>query len=170
MLTAYDITGEQYHHTREDVDTLHALGRGMPPGAAFVNIGACFGTSALALLEGQPIATVFSIDVNPCPDESENLKRAGVRPGRVIRILGRSQEVGYYWPFAVPLVFVDGAHDAESVRDDILAWTSNLTPAGIIAFHDYGTPSLPHVKLVVDNLMADWAELFQRGTIKAFVK
>lgn len=170
MLTAYDITGEEYHHTREDVDILHQLAHSLPDSPVIVNIGACFGTSALALIENRLDAVLFSIDVQVCSQERDNLAMAGIPPSRVIRILGRSQEVGVLWPCKVDLVFVDGAHDRESIFDDILWWWPQLKPGGIMAFHDYGTPSLPHVKATVDDIMTGEFELLHIGTIKAFRK
>jgi predicted O-methyltransferase YrrM len=34
------------------------------------------------------------------------------------------------------LLFIDGAHDEESVRQDIRNWVGLVRPGGIIAFHD----------------------------------
>lgn len=170
MLTAYDITGEQYHHTREDVDTLHKLGHMLPDYATIVNIGACFGTSTLALAECSWSSVIFSIDIKECPEERDHLNQAGIEAGRVYRILGSSQVTGKYWPLKVDLVFVDGAHDLQSVRTDIENWKGHIKPDGIIAIHDYGAPSLPNVKQAVDECCAGWNELLHIGTIKAFRK
>jgi len=151
-LTASDLTGEQYHHTPADVDALHVLAEMLPLCPIVVNIGACFGTSTLAILEARPDAFVFSIDIAVCPQERENHMRALVPPGRCVRVLGASQDVGRYWPaHSVDFVFVDGAHDYEGVRDDIHFWMPTVKPGGIIAFHDYGTPSLPHVARAIDE-------------------
>eukprot|EP00451_Oxyrrhis_marina_P047398 CAMPEP_0204443962 /NCGR_PEP_ID=MMETSP0470-20130426/90188_1 /ASSEMBLY_ACC=CAM_ASM_000385 /TAXON_ID=2969 /ORGANISM="Oxyrrhis marina" /LENGTH=122 /DNA_ID=CAMNT_0051443305 /DNA_START=523 /DNA_END=887 /DNA_ORIENTATION=- len=38
---------------------------------------------------------------------------------------------------AVDLVFVDGDHHGDSVRQDIQTWTAKLRPGGIIGGHDY---------------------------------
>lgn len=35
------------------------------------------------------------------------------------------------------LVFVDGAHDYQSVKDDLLAWYPKVRIGGYLAFHDY---------------------------------
>lgn len=171
MITAYDITGEEFHHTREDVDTLHKLAEMLPWRARIVNIGACFGTSSLAFVEQHLDPMVFSIDVQECPQEAANLAKAGISPGRVMRILGRSQDIGRFWPCRLDLVFVDGAHDFKSVADDIGTWRDKLRKHGIIAFHDYGAPSLPDVKRAVDEWMIKpWYEILHVGTIKAFTK
>ena len=152
MLKASDLVGEAFHHTVADVDTLHALADMLPLCPVVVNIGACFGTSTLAILETRPNAFIFSIDIALCPWERQHHELAGVPLGRCVRLLGASQDAGRYWPVhSVDFVFVDGAHDYEGVRDDIRYWLPTVKPGGIIAFHDYGTPSLPHVARAIDE-------------------
>lgn len=51
-------------------------------------------------------------------------------------------------------VYIDGAHDFQSVANDIAEWSRKVRPGGIVAGHDYlvcPLPSLMHVPLVVDN-------------------
>lgn len=58
------------------------------------------------------------------------------------------------------LIFIDGAHDMESVRSDIDNARSLLTPGGILLFHDYAhCPDHPGVKRAVDELLASGGEL-----------
>ncbi len=102
-----------------------------------INIGAERGTSTLAMMEERKDAYIFSIDIDPCEAEISNLRKAGLDDERVVRILGRSQEVGRLWPFWVDFVWVDGNHSLEGVRGDINAWWPKVRPGGIIAFHDY---------------------------------
>lgn len=170
MLTAYDITGEQYHHTREDVDTLHELTKQVPQHGVVVNIGTCFGTSCLAFVENRTDIVVFTIDINPCPVAVEHWKAARISPGQIVQVVGRSQNVGLWWPYPIDLVFVDGAHDHSSIAQDCILWAEKLKPGGIIAFHDYGAASLPAVKEVVNMYSGDWETLVHVGTIKAFRK
>lgn len=51
-------------------------------------------------------------------------------------------------PEAADLVFIDGAHDYESVRYDIEAADRKVRPGGILAGHDYGPND---VKRAVDR-------------------
>lgn len=51
---------------------------------------------------------------------------------------------------SVDLVFIDAAHDYDSVKADILAWAPKVKPTGIIAGHDYDkslyTMTLPYIQ------------------------
>lgn len=51
-------------------------------------------------------------------------------------IVGDYNKVAKYLDVKVGLVFVDGCHDYESVRDSILLWAPKLVYGGYIAFHD----------------------------------
>lgn len=155
-LKATDITGEAYHHTLGDVCTLHELARMLPENPVIVNIGACFGTSAISFLEARADAYVFSVDIAPCQDETHHIALAGLdKPYRCVRVLGPSQTVGLQFaPASVDMVFVDGAHDYEAVRDDIAAWKPVVKDGGLLVFHDYDKPICPKVKPAVDVYMS----------------
>lgn len=167
-MNAKDITGEAYHHTVGDVDTLHGLVADLPPRPVIVNIGACFGTSTLAMLEARPDAFIFSIDIAICPKEAEHIRQAGLDEARVVRLLGPSQRVGAYWPWPVDLVFVDGAHDYDAVCLDIEIWRGNVKPGGILAFHDVGKSFLPHVKRAVEDRMGEQEPFLKVESIWAY--
>jgi hypothetical protein len=40
------------------------------------------------------------------------------------------------------MVFIDGDHEYESVRADLLAWIPKVLPTGLIAAHDNFAPSV----------------------------
>jgi hypothetical protein len=51
--------------------------------------------------------------------------------------LARSQDVGRSGPgLPVDLLFVDGDHGPEAVREDWEVWHRHIAPAGVVAFHD----------------------------------
>jgi len=169
MLEAVDLTGEEYHHELEDVDTLKRLAGMLPTDPVVVNIGAAFGTSALALLEAREDLFVFSIDIKPCEDERRHLAQSGVDPARCARVLGRSQEVGLYWPHKVDMVFVDGSHIRKDVIGDIEAWLPKVKRGGLMAFDDVGKPICAAVQPVVNEYMIGKYEvILSVGDIMAF--
>ncbi len=47
-------------------------------------------------------------------------------------------------------VYIDGAHNYETVREDLLAWWPVVVPGGILAGHDY-TPEADGVRRAVDE-------------------
>ena len=53
------------------------------------------------------------------------------------------------------LVFIDGDHSYEHVKQDIELWLPKLRKGGILAGHDYGHPDLPDVKRAVDEAFGD---------------
>lgn len=48
-------------------------------------------------------------------------------------------------------VFIDGSHDYESVKADILAWLPKIKPGGWLIMHDYDNPSFPGVRQAVNE-------------------
>lgn len=152
-MRAYKYTGVEFHHTREDVDTIAYLVKQLPANSICVNIGSKFGTSTMAMLEARDDIFIFSVDVNICHDETAHLIDEGLyQQHRLVRVLGRSQDVGLNFPIMVDFVFVDGAHDDQSVRQDIVVWWKKLKADGIMALDDYGKSICPEVKPAVDDL------------------
>lgn len=134
-MSVYDLTNGQDPMTYAEIDTLRDLARQLPEGATIVNIGAADGLSTIAFLEGCPTATIYSIDVDECPQEFENAIKCGVDSTRIIRLLGRSEEIGVHFPYKCHLLFVDGGHF--NAGNDIKAWRDKVIPGGVVAFHDY---------------------------------
>ena len=80
----------------------------------------------------------------------ENVRRAGLSDW-IFPVVRRSREAKLKEP--VGLVFVDGLHDYESVREDIGIALSWLAPGGTLAFHDYCRAD-PGVMWAVDEFLA----------------
>ena len=68
----------------------------------------------------------------------------------------------------VALVFVDADHNRAGLVPDIEAWAPLVVQGGVMAFDDYGSERWPDVKAVVDELMADWERIDERGSVCAF--
>lgn len=48
-------------------------------------------------------------------------------------------------PASLDVVYIDGAHDYDSVVADLAAWTPKVKPGGLIAGHDYNPGAWPGV-------------------------
>jgi predicted O-methyltransferase YrrM len=73
-------------------------------------------------------------------------------------------------PRIFDLVFIDGSHDAPSVRRDIELSLAVLQPGGLLAFHDYERDCDPGVSLAVNELLATGAELVGQTETLAVVR
>lgn len=68
------------------------------------------------------------------------------------------------------LALIDGAHDYQSVADDIVKACNLLAPGGLIAFHDYNASTDFEVKQAVDDFLRDGAELISTHETLAVVR
>jgi len=139
---------------------------GAADGATFVEVGTWQGKSAILMARlirrsGKKIEFYVvdtfkgdSVLQNAQPDRcadlrslfDANLKRHGIMQGVIgepdcqLRVMSQSS-VEASMPFAdasLDFVFIDAAHDFESVRDDIAAWLPKVKPGGVLAGHDFG--------------------------------
>ena len=72
----------------------------------------------------------------------------------------------------IRLLFIDGHHEYDSVKNDYTLWSPFVQKGGIIAFHDY-TESWPGVIRFYDELMdstQEYEELFTSHSMKVVVK
>lgn len=74
---------------------------------------------------------------------------------------GTSEEIVPGLTGLFDLIFIDGAHDYESVKRDIALGLDRLRPGGFLAFHDYDEPTDPGVSQAVDEILGDGAELME---------
>lgn len=165
MITSYDISDKTSMMSRGEIDTLKKYARKLPTNAIAIIIGAGTGTSSLAIMEERTDITIFSVDIAfPTagmyePGEKENLKRAGMwDSGNVIQILGNSQRIGKIWPYRYDMIFIDGDHRYEFVKQDVNLWIPRAKKNAIVMFHDYGSKEIkPHsgVKDAVDEILLD---------------
>jgi hypothetical protein len=54
----------------------------------------------------------------------------------VVPIIGRSEIIGRVWQTPLNLIFIDGSHAYESVRNDYKIWSKHLIVGGYLLFHD----------------------------------
>lgn len=137
-------------------------------GKRVLEVGSYCGLSTICL--AQTAERVVAVDTHdgrgtPAPSSTlatfhANLRRYAV-DSKVMTAVGtldtRTEDVemgGLY-----DLVFIDGAHDRESVNWDISQSINVLSRDGLICFHDYKSPVDPGVTEAVDGFLATGAEL-----------
>jgi len=84
----------------------------------------------------------------------ENLKKADVED-YVVPIIKTSTEAAADWDKPIRLLWIDGAHDYENVKNDFLHWERHLIDDGIVAFHDAYCIFWPDVgKFIEDYILS----------------
>jgi predicted O-methyltransferase YrrM len=94
-----------------------------------------------------------------------NLRRLGLLQFVDAR---RARATDVAWSGPIAFLFLDGLHDAASVRADFDHYAGALAPGGIVAFDDY-SPSFPGVVAVVDEILAgpDFVPVARAGDLLA---
>ena len=171
-MNSYDISDKHGMMSLEEIDLLKQCVALLPPRPVIVVIGANVGTATCAIMEANPQAFIFSIDVKPYVDERNNLDACGLPSLRVVRLLGKSQEIGVAFPYRVDMVLVDGAHHPEAVEGDIAVWKPRART--VICFHDVDHPNynddtgFNFMTHIVSNAMRDWERIGQARYLVGF--
>jgi predicted O-methyltransferase YrrM len=156
---------------RGELEWLRRKARGC---RAVVEVGSWHGRSTLALAGSCP-GTVYAVDhfrgspgdrdqalaeadeSGPAAREAFTKNLAGhLESGKVRLLEGDSRQVAqdFFCDGLRPdLVFLDGAHDYESVRADIRAWRPRVRAGGVLAGHDRDRPG---VRAAIDELCGGW--------------
>jgi predicted O-methyltransferase YrrM len=127
--------------TDEEGEALYSLAKECTGRGAIVEIGSFKGRSTICLAMGSKAGKsvrVFAVDTHWGPrleEFNENIRRAGV-DDVVEPVAGLSQEVALEFYEPVELLFIDGAHDYESVKLDFERWVPKLVEGGVVAMHD----------------------------------
>jgi predicted O-methyltransferase YrrM len=142
-------------------------------GKRVLEVGSYCGLSTICL--ARTAAHVVSVDTHdgrgtPGPRRDTlaelraNLERHGVADKVSVRV-GRLYRADPKTAGRFDLIFIDGAHDADSVAHDVACGLDRLAPGGLLAFHDYGATAgpgdgrEPAVTAAVDALVAAGGEL-----------
>jgi predicted O-methyltransferase YrrM len=138
---------------------LYHLARYGPGTGAIVEIGTWKGLSTLYLAAGSKAAgreRVTAIDLFPYSTMTAlhtNLLHAGVHDW-VTPLAADSREAAMAWQGpAIRLLFIDGDHTDDGVRQDYAAWQAHVAPGGLIAFHDALEPNWPDVSRFLDEVL-----------------
>lgn len=163
-------TGVPGWETEAEQRLLLTYAQGVPDAGVIVEIGAEFGMSAsIFCLGARPGVQIFSIDLFPrdvLKVHRDNLREAGLA-GRSLQLMGDSRVIGKNWTgwhssnsSNIDLLFVDGDHSTEGVRQDIAKWTPHVALNGYIVFHDANAnrpEAHPDVHKDVDKAIDEWA-------------
>jgi predicted O-methyltransferase YrrM len=86
--------------------------------------------------------------------------------GEQLRILkGTTEQFRHFLPSGFfDLIFIDAAHDYESVKQDVLMACKAIMPGGIMCGHDYHSDGAGVVQ-AVNELIADTAQFSSKGLI-----
>lgn len=80
------------------------------------------------------------------------------------------QAAGLFADSSLTMVFIDGRHDYESVRADIIAWKPKVRQGGVLAGDDMGLPGevapvWPGVRDAVIELLPGWKHVAHDGWV-----
>lgn len=145
--------------TLDDVALLKELAGQIGEGSV-IDLGAGSGTTALAVLEANPLATVFTYDISQDSLNSteQAIKNAGFEhrwEGACIPAVSAASR----WRLErLSLVLLDASHLYEETCDELAAWVPLVRPGGWIWCHDYegagGLPGTNGVRQAVDEFLA----------------
>lgn len=151
-----------------DLDILATLARRVTDGC-IVEIGAYRGRSGIALAVGSWCGSrvpVYCIDPHETftgilggsfgPEDRRAFYQSMIDSGayRIVRLINLpSTMVARCWDRPIGLLWIDGDHREEAVRQDVDAWSPHLRHDALLAFDDVDDPELgPH--RVVEGLLA----------------
>jgi len=134
-----------------DAETLilQGLAEQVPENGLIVEIGSAWGHSCVAMAEAsRDTVTIITIDPWSLIEKDEWAAREkrflkNIKPfgDRIEVIKAFSQEVNVKELLGnrkIDMLFIDGDHHLNAVRDDYLNYHKFIKPGGVIAFHDYG--------------------------------
>jgi MMP 1-O-methyltransferase len=127
--------------TDEEGEALFELARECSGRGVIVEIGSWKGKSTICLGLGSRAGRgvrIFAVDPHADYRHGEfkdNVERAGIGD-LVTPVKGFSQQVAGDFDQPIELLFVDGSHEEELVREDFDKWVPKVVEGGIVAFHD----------------------------------
>jgi len=137
---------------QDEAELLYQLAKRCSGQGVIVEVGSWKGKSTICLALGSKAnrkIKVYAVDphigsaehqrclgkVDTFQEFKKNIKKADlsflVRP-----IVTTSKKAGRKFKQPVELIFIDGSHDYQAVKEDFQSWFPKLINGGIIAFHD----------------------------------
>ena len=130
-----------------DLQSLFLVARDGWGEGSIIEVGAYKGKATVALAWASKTAKrekIISIDpFEPGIQEIfiSNIKKLGVED-YVRSIPSSSEEAARSFKGCARFIFIDGCHEYDFVRKDIMLWKDFLITGGVIAFHDYYFPDI----------------------------
>jgi MMP 1-O-methyltransferase len=125
----------------EEGEALYVLARECTGRGVIVEIGSWKGKSTICLGLGSRAGSsvpIFAVDPHADYRHGEfkdNIERAGIAD-LVTPVKGFSQQVVDGFDQPIELLFVDGSHEEDDVREDFEKWVPKVVEGGVVAFHD----------------------------------
>ena len=167
--------------TREEAEWLHERAK---KSKRVLEIGCFMGRSTVAMLAATTMRdgphSMVVIDTFDARETSMAEKYAGDAP-LVLRhfvenithdrslplpliIIGEACQARLFAP-QFDFIFIDGAHDEDSVRDDLETARRVALPGCVVAVHDYGDPDREGLTRAVDDFFAPARPVVEAGSI-----
>jgi MMP 1-O-methyltransferase len=125
----------------EEGETLYTLAQKCTGRGVIVEIGSWRGKSTTCLGLGSKAGKgvkIYSVDRHTdgtFPDLQQNIEKAGITE-LVTPIRSRSQDAWQDFDEPIELLFIDGAHQYDLVKDDFDHWVPKVVDGGVVAMHD----------------------------------
>jgi predicted O-methyltransferase YrrM len=138
----------------EEGETLYRLAKECTGRGVIVEIGSWRGKSTTCLALGSMAGNgvrVYAVDRHQpgtFADWERNVESAGIAD-LVTPIKGLSQELAAGFDEPIELLFIDGAHEYELVKQDFDRWVPKVVDDGVVALHD--TTTFEGVKRVAED-------------------
>ncbi len=133
-------------------------------GGDIVELGCYKGRTTALLVQASKDGRVTSVDpfIEPShryeassPDVwRNNLKKIGLEPPQLLHMTG-DEALKHFQGKWLSLVFIDAAHDYESVLNDLHNWTPLVKKGGFVALHDMYHPHFHGVSQAVTEWFAE---------------
>ena len=162
--------------TNSEGEYLYSLAKNGQAKGVIVEIGSWKGKATIWLAAGTKQAKrekVYAIDhhrgsiehganVWTYPEFERNIKQAGI-DDVVVPIIMKSEEAARGWNKPIRLLWIDGDHAYESIKQDFLLWEPHLVKRGIIALHD--TTMWPGPKRLAEEYICNSSKFRNMGFV-----
>jgi predicted O-methyltransferase YrrM len=117
-----------------------------------VELGTGTAWTAIALALADPERQVVTFDPVVRPEREAYLRLAGPRVAARIKLVDAPGERAPEVAEPVDLLYIDSAHDRESVIAEYRAWRPRLAPGAVVALDDYDHEDFPGIREAVAEL------------------